>query len=86
MPDGTHRGAERAPDQVRGWSYALPAPGELRVLRDRAELSQDDVAEHIGVSRQTIHAWESGTVSPSIETTRELLGLYRAEIAGQEVP
>lgn len=78
--------AEHEDKPVRAWNYGLPAPGELRVLRLRASLTQDDVAEHMGVSRQTIYAWENGDVSPSLQTTRRLLGLYRAEIAGGDPP
>lgn len=71
------------PDRdVRPWLYTMPEPGELRALRLCTNLSQSDVAEHVGVSRQTITAWESGDVSPSLETARELLGLYRATLVG----
>lgn len=69
---------------MRPWSYAIPAPGELRALRLRTDLSQTDVAEHLGVSRQTIVAWESGDVSPSLDSARQMLGLYRATIAATE--
>ena len=62
------------------WKYALPTPHELFLLRRYAQLSQTDVGDHLDVSRQTVGRWESGEISPSIETTRDLLGLYRATI------
>jgi len=85
MSDAPKRTKSKTAAPVRGWNYALPAPGELRVLRLKAGLSQHEAAEHVGVSRQTIHAWEDGDVSPSLETTRKLLGLFRAEICGDEL-
>ena len=65
------------------WNYALPTAGELAILRDRAGLTQLDVAEQIGVNRKTIMAWEGGDSSPSIDVTRELLAIYRAEIVSK---
>jgi len=79
MRDGSQQTQQNAQEGAF-WNYALPSPGELQVLRLRAELDQKEAAEHINVSRKTIVAYENGRFSPSIETTRQLLGLYRAEI------
>lgn len=62
------------------WNYALPTAGELAALRDQAGLSQQDVSQRIGVKRQTLGRWEKGDASPSVDTARELLGIYRASI------
>jgi len=35
-------------------------------LRKRAELSQEELAEVVGVSRQAVQKWESGSASPDI--------------------
>lgn len=84
MSQGIEATPERDRKDVRPWLYVMPEPGELRALRLCTGLSQNEVAEHVGVSRQTVTAWESGDVSPSLETARKLLGLYRASIVGGE--
>jgi transcriptional regulator with XRE-family HTH domain len=43
---------------------------EARLL---AGLSQDGLAERIGVPRQSIARWERGTVEPGFDTVRRLL-------------
>lgn len=47
----------------------------IKVKRAIEEYTQADLAEKIGVSRQTIHAIESGKYTPSL-----ILGLKMAEV------
>lgn len=63
------------------FGYTLPTSGELQVLRDQAGLEKQEVAERLDVDRNTIRHWETGRFSPSLETTKEMLAMYRAEIA-----
>ncbi|TXS53002.1 helix-turn-helix domain-containing protein [Streptomyces sp. uw30] len=42
----------------------LPPPKERRRLREAGSLTQDQVAERVGVSRETVRAWESGRTEP----------------------
>lgn len=42
----------------------LPSPTERRRLREAGSLTQDQVAARVGVSRDTIRAWESGRRTP----------------------
>jgi len=42
----------------------LPAPDLRRHLRERAGISQADVARALGVARPTISRWEAGARSP----------------------
>ncbi|MFD5370789.1 helix-turn-helix transcriptional regulator [Streptomyces sp. NPDC127103] len=42
----------------------LPAPEICRVVREAAGVSTADVAEALGVSRQTISNWETGRRVP----------------------
>lgn len=49
----------------------------LRQMRERKGLSQADVARHLGVSRQAVNMWETGTNNPSRRlqgALRDLLG------------
>ncbi|MEU0971332.1 helix-turn-helix transcriptional regulator [Streptomyces sp. NPDC005917] len=42
----------------------LPAPEERRAIRQAAGLSQGELAEAIGVTRQAVSHWEAGTRTP----------------------
>ncbi len=49
-------------------------------LRIEMKLTQEDVAEKLNVSRQTISNWESGNVSPTIDKVNDLAKLYNVTI------
>ncbi len=40
---------------------------KLYSYRKKAGMSQQELAEHLGVSRQSISKWETGTTVPSSE-------------------
>ena len=44
--------------------------------RKRAGLTQEEVAEHLGVSRQTIGKWEADETLPDIRQSKRLATLY----------
>lgn len=44
--------------------------------RKRRGLSQEEVAETLGVSRQTISKWETGETLPDIRQSKRLAALY----------
>jgi DNA-binding XRE family transcriptional regulator len=44
---------------------ALPPPALRRALRQQAGLSQQELADALGVWRETVARWESGTRGPS---------------------
>lgn len=48
----------------------------LRYLRNRHRLTQEEVAERIGVSRQAVAKWESGDSLPDILNCEALADLY----------
>lgn len=50
--------------------------GRLKRARCAAKLTQGDVAEEMGVTRQTVSSWERGTTSPSIENLAALCVIY----------
>jgi putative transcriptional regulator len=53
---------------------------ELRVLRARHELSQADLAEKLGVSRQTVNAIETGRYDPSLSLAFKIAALFGSPI------
>ena len=53
----------------------------LSMLRRRNRLSQEEVAERIGVSRQTVAKWECGESVPDIVNCDALARLYDVELS-----
>ena len=49
---------------------------KLRELREINNLTQNQVAEALYVSRQAVSSWELGNTMPSIESCIMLLDLY----------
>lgn len=48
----------------------------LRRLREDKGYSLEDVATRVGKARQTIHKYESGSISISVEVLKEILDVY----------
>lgn len=65
----------------------LPAPAERRRIREAAGVSQQQIADELGVSHMAVSYWECGKWTPTLENAiayRSLLGQLadvRAEIA-----
>lgn len=58
---------ETVADQIRSRlriRHELPSPSERRKLRDTAGLTQQELADAIGVTRAAISQWEAGTRTP----------------------
>lgn len=49
----------------------------LSKARRKSGLSQEAVAEKLGISRQTVSKWETGETLPDIRQSKELALLYR---------
>ena len=52
----------------------------LRVLRAEREWSQGDLAERLGVSRQTVNALETGKYDPSLPLAFKIARLFSKSI------
>jgi putative transcriptional regulator len=52
----------------------------LRVLRAERDWSQADLAERLGVSRQTVNALETGKYDPSLPLAFKLARLFQLPI------
>lgn len=50
----------------------------LKAARERAGLTQEDAADHMGVRRSTVANWEAARHLPSLVQFRQLLTLYAA--------
>ena len=48
----------------------------MKEHRTRCHMTQEFVAEHLGVSRQAVSKWENGTSDPSISNLLALAKLY----------
>ncbi|MEV7278513.1 sigma factor-like helix-turn-helix DNA-binding protein [Streptomyces sp. NPDC093111] len=60
-------------------TVSLPSPKEQRRLREALSLSEEQVAEAMGVTRATVRSWETGRSAPrgrKREAYAKLLGVY----------
>ena len=48
--------------------------------RKRRGLSQEDVAQRLGVSRQTVSKWEMGETVPDIRQSKKMAALYNISL------
>ena len=53
----------------------------LKENRVRCQMTQEFVAEHLGVSRQAVSKWENGTSDPSTSNLLSLAKLYGIDAA-----
>ena len=61
---------------------------QLIQLRDKYGLSQQEFADRLGVTRQTVSNWEQGQGAPSLDKAAELARLYGVtldDLANDEV-
>jgi transcriptional regulator with XRE-family HTH domain len=67
-------------DEVRDYAFA----DQVLALRTRAGLTQQRVASILGVSTQSVHAWESGLSYPGTERLKQIIAFYldRGAFAG----
>ncbi|WP_409200319.1 helix-turn-helix transcriptional regulator [Methanobrevibacter sp. DSM 116169] len=52
---------------------------KIKFLRFELEISQNDLAEMAGVSRQTISALENGKYNPSLELANKIKKILKCE-------
>lgn len=52
----------------------------LQLLRKEHGYKQEDLAQELGISRQAVSKWETGTTLPDLETFLKLSKLYRISI------
>ena len=48
----------------------------IKIKRKELKLSQEYIAEQLGVSRQAVSKWETGQSEPTAKNLRELAGLF----------
>ena len=53
---------------------------KIMELRKKNNLSQEELAEKIGVARQTISKWELGETSPDIKQAKELSKIFNVSL------
>ena len=53
---------------------------KLKILRAIKEVTQEQLADDLGVTRQTIHAVESGKYNPSLELAFKLAIYFETKI------
>lgn len=52
----------------------------LQFYRKKADMTQEELAERMEVSRQTISKWESGATYPEMEKILQLCEMFRCDM------
>ncbi|MFF8830515.1 sigma factor-like helix-turn-helix DNA-binding protein [Streptomyces sp. NPDC015131] len=64
-PDtATHSAPRSASRSASRPAPPLPSPKERRRLREAMSMTEDQVAQHVGVTRATVRSWETGRTTP----------------------
>lgn len=48
----------------------------IRYLRDKAGMTQTDLAKRLGISRSAVNSWEMSLSSPSISNIMEMMQIF----------
>lgn len=59
----------------------MPVSENIKAQRQRLHLSQEYVADQIGVSRQAVSKWETGQSAPTATNLAELAALFNVSIS-----
>ena len=54
---------------------------QIALLRKKSGLSQEELGEKIGVSRQAVSKWESGKAVPELENLKELSRIFGVSLS-----
>ncbi|MGW6273450.1 sigma factor-like helix-turn-helix DNA-binding protein [Streptomyces sp. NPDC055060] len=73
---------KRSTAAERRGTPSLPSPKERRRLREAKHLSQAEIAAKVGVTRETVRAWESGRSTPR-GRRRDVYAKLLAEISDE---
>lgn len=52
----------------------------LKYLRKKDELTQEELAERLNVSRQTVEEWEKGEILPNIKRVKEIAHMFSVSL------
>lgn len=50
---------------------------KIKLLRERANLTQSELAKKLNVTRSSVNAWEMGISSPSVMSIIELSNIFK---------
>lgn len=53
---------------------------QIKILRTSNNLSQDDLAEKLYISRQAISKWENGEATPDIDKLVQLAAIFKVSL------
>ena len=53
-------------------AYTMLIKEKIRLLREKLLLTQDELADALGVSASTINRWETGKVRPNMAAMRKI--------------
>ena len=67
-------------DRVSHPQFSLPVRNQLRALRVEHDWSQAELADRLGVSRQTVNAIETEKYDPSLPLALKMARLFKKPV------
>jgi len=61
-------------------SYLSPFPRRLRLLIDETRVSQQEIADHVGVTRQAVSHWKDGKTIPDCFSFKKLAEFFKVPL------
>lgn len=58
----------------------------IKRLRDRAGMTQEELADKLGVARSTVTQWENGWSNPRMRMVQKLAGVFHVTSSDTYVP
>lgn len=72
--------ARKGPDESE---YRGRCAARLRMLRERAGLTVEEVAEKAGITAARLYSWESGRAEPPLNLLPQLAAIYGIKQVGR---
>lgn len=60
-----------------------PIPVQIKILRKNNNMTQMDLAEKLGVTKQSISSWEIGSSKPSMYNIHQIDSIFKSNLSKQ---
>ena len=61
-------------------NYLLPFPRRFRLLIDETRVSQQEIADCVGVTRQAVAQWKDGKTNPDLYSFKKIADFFKVPL------
>jgi transcriptional regulator with XRE-family HTH domain len=62
----------------------LPLNDQIKIMRTQLGMTQIDLAEKLGTTKQSVSSWESGKTKPSVPNIHKMDGIFNSNLLRKE--